>query len=317
MTSGSTGDSTGNTVVGSAPPADTTSDPLADAASWRDVLAAVVRRLGDAGVENPTQEARWIAERAAGWTASELATRLDAPATEAAVADVGAMTTRRVAGEPLQHVLGRWQFRTLDLRVDRRVLAPRPETEVLAGMALDECRRLDARIAVDLGTGSGAIALSLAVERPGLEVWATDASADALAVARANRDDVQGGEGTGRVRLVHGRWFEALPPELAGRIDVIVSNPPYVSDAEMAELPAEVREWEPHEALRAGPTGLEDVEHIVTHAPAWLARPGALLIEIAPHQAESARGLATDAGWPVATVWPDLAGRDRIVLLRR
>jgi release factor glutamine methyltransferase len=283
--------------------------------SWRDALAGVVVQLVDAGVDNAAQEARWIVEQTTGWTATELATRLDEPATDTATARARDMAARRAVGEPLQYVLGRWQFRSLDLWVDRRVLVPRPETEVLAGMALDECRRLDARVAVDLGTGSGAIALALAVERPGLAVWATDASADALAVARTNLAAVSAV--ADRVQLVEGGWFDALPPELAGGIDVMVSNPPYVSDAEMAELPAEVRDWEPHAALRAGATGLEDVEHIVTHAPDWLARPGALLVEIAPHQADAARTLARHAGWPVATVWPDPAGRDRILLLRR
>jgi release factor glutamine methyltransferase len=169
-------------------------------------------------------------------------------------------------------------------------------------------------VAVDLGTGSGALALALAVEHPGLEVWGTDASADALAVARANLSGL--GRAATRVRLTEGSWFAALPDELAGRIDVIVTNPPYVSEAEMAELPIEVHDWEPHQALCAGPSGLEDVERIVAEAPAWLARPGALLVELAPHQAATARTMALRAGFTSATVWPDLAGRDRIVLAR-
>ena len=98
---------------------------------------------------------------------------------------------------------------------------------------------------------------------------------------------------------------------------MIVTNPPYVSEAEMAELPAEVREWEPHQALCSGPSGLEDVERIVSEAPAWLARPGSLLVELAPHQAATARALARRAGFTSVTVWPDLAGLDRIVLARR
>src|SRR5690606_38267662 len=138
-----------------------------------------------------------------------------------------AMLARRERGEPLQYVMGRWGFRSLDLLVDDRVLIPRPETEVLAGLALDEVRRLGAPIAVDLGTGSGAIALSLAAEQPGLEVWGTDASEDALAVARANLAGL--GRAATRVRLVAGDWFAALPAELAGRIGVVVSNPPYVA----------------------------------------------------------------------------------------
>ena len=210
--------------------------------------------------------------------------------------------------------MARWGFRSHDLYVDRRVLIPRPETEVLAQLALDECRRLDAAVAVDLGTGSGALAVALAAERPGLEVWGTDVSGDALAVARANLAGL-GGAAT-RIRLAAGSWFGALPTELAGRIDVIVTNPPYVSEAEMAELPDDVRDWEPREALSAGPTGLEDVEQIVSEAPGWLARPGSLLVELAPHEAATARARALRSGFGSATVWPDLAGRDRIVLAR-
>jgi release factor glutamine methyltransferase len=181
-------------------------------------------------------------------------------------------------------------------------------------MALDECRRLSGRVAVDLGTGSGALALALAVERPGLEVWGTDVSDDALAVARANLAGV--GRAATRVRLAQGRWFDALPDELAGRIDVIVSNPPYVADDEIVDLPDEVRDWEPHVALFSGPTGLEDIEHLLAEAPRWLARPGSLLVELAPHQARTARRLAAAAGFASATAWPDLTGRDRIVLAR-
>src|SRR5438105_5970876 len=141
------------------------------------------------------------------------------------------MVARRAAGEPLQYVLGRWAFRTLDLMVDRRVLIPRPETEQVVEVALAEARRLHARIAADLGTGSGAIALSLAAELPGVDVWATDVSADALAVARANLAGI-GTFAAARVRIQEGDWFGALPPELRGRLDIVVSNPPYIGDDE-------------------------------------------------------------------------------------
>jgi release factor glutamine methyltransferase len=284
-------------------------------ASWRTLLAGAADRLRSAGLDNADGEARWLVEQASGLTAGELTVALDRPASVRAAAHLHGMVERRVAGEPLQYALGRWAFRTLDLLVDRRVLIPRPETEVLAGMALDECRRLDASLAVDLGTGSGALALALAAERPGLEVWGTDASGEALAVARANLAGLD--RATTRVRLAHGDWFAALPDDLAGRVDVVVANPPYVSDAEMADLPDEVRAWEPHHALCSGPTGLEDIDRIVDEAPRWLSRPGSLLVELAPHQARRARARALAAGFPAVSVWPDLAGRDRILLARR
>lgn len=294
--------------------ADGAVDDARDAVTWRALLAQTAERLRAAGVDNARQEARWLVERATGWDAAELTAGLDRPAGERGATHLHGMVERRAAGEPLQYALGRWAFRTLDLYVDHRVLIPRPETEVLAGMALDECRRLDAQLAVDLGTGSGALALALAVERPGVEVWGTDVSSPALAVARANLAGL--GRAARRVRLGEGEWFAALPSELAGRIDVVVTNPPYVADGEIVDLPAEVSDWEPHEALFSGPTGLEDIEHLVAEAPRWLSRPGALLVELAPHQAQRARKLAVAAGFTSATVWPDLTGRDRILLAR-
>lgn len=282
--------------------------------TWRELLAEATSRLNASGDDNAAQEARWLVQRAGDFEPAELQLALDAPVTVRSATFFYQMLERRLAGEPLQHVLGRWAFRTLELYVDRRVLIPRPETEVLTEAALDECSRLDAELAVDLGTGSGAIALSLGVERPGLHVWGTDVSPDALDVAKANLAGL--GRRAINVRLALGSWFEALPAELAGSIDVIVSNPPYVSPDEMAELPAEVREWEPELALRSEDDGLADITAILAGASRWLARPGSLLLEMAPHQAERAQVLAHKAGAAAVSVWPDLAGRDRILQAR-
>lgn len=283
---------------------------------WRALVERATGRLRAAGVENADQEARWIAERAGGFEAAELVLSLNAPVTVRSATFFHQMLDRRAAGEPLQYVLGRWPFRSLELLVDRRVLIPRPETEVLAGHALDECDRLGAKVAVDLGTGSGALALALLAERPGLtEVWATDASPDAIDVARANLAGL--GSRATRGRLAVGHWFRALPPHLRGKVDLVVSNPPYVADGEAADLPADVREWEPAGALFSGPTGLEDIGTILDEAPAWLSAHGAVLLELAPHQAAAAVELARDAGFPSVTVWPDLTGRDRILHARR
>lgn len=282
--------------------------------TWREVLANATGRLAEAGNDNAVQEARWIVERATGLQAAELQLALDEPATVRAATFCRQMLERRLTGEPLQYVLGRWAFRKLELYVDRRVLIPRPETELLAEAALSECDRLGAGLAVDLGTGSGAIALTLAVERPGTDVWATDVSADALAVARSNLAGL-GRAATG-VRMTEGAWFEALPAELRGRCDVIVSNPPYVAPEEMAELPDDVREWEPEVALLAADRGLADLATILAEAPVWLARPGVVLLEMAPHQTDEAQQLARDAGFTSVSVWPDLAGRDRILRAR-
>jgi release factor glutamine methyltransferase len=276
--------------------------------SWRELLAEATEQLGSA------QEARWLVERASGLEGAAYALGLDEPVSARAMPFFEAMLDRRRGGEPLQYVLGRWGFRTLDLFVDRRVLIPRPETEVVVEVALAELARFPKRPnVVDLGTGSGAIALSLAVEAPTARVVATDASADALDVARLNLTGI-GTLAAGRVRVEQGEWFDAVPSELRGRIQLVVSNPPYVGDDE--PLPADVEDWEPRTALRAGPTGLEDVERIVADAPAWLARPGALVVELAPHQAASAIARATAAGFTDVEVRPDLTGRDRVLVAR-
>ena len=289
-------------------------DTATGGVAWQTLLDEAAGRLAGAGIENAEQEARWLVQRASGLDGAELIVGLEEPASLRNTTFFYDMLERRLRGEPLQYVLARWGFRVLDLFIDDRVLIPRPETEALTQMALEECRRLDARRAVDLGTGSGAIALALAVEWTGIEVWATDVSPDALAVARANVAGI--GRIGAAVRLAEGTWYEALPAELAGAVDVIVSNPPYVADFEVEDLPDEVRAWEPLEALVSGPTGLEAIERIVAEAPLWLAQPGSLLVEIAPHQAAEAGAMARAAGFGSAAVWPDLTGRDRILLAR-
>src|SRR5207302_10334953 len=135
----------------------------------------------------------------------------------------------------------------------------------------------------------------------------------ARAVARANLAGTGGGAAT-RVRLAHGDWYGALPPTLAGRVQVIVANPPYV--AEDDQLPAEVADWEPYEALVAGPGGTEDIEAVVAGAPDWLARPGALIVELAPHQARTAVALVRETGFDDVAVHQDLSGRERVLVCR-
>lgn len=279
--------------------------------SLRDVLTEAESRVGRA-------DARRIVERASGHFGSDLLLELDRAITAREMAYFDSMLERRAAGEPLQYVLGSWGFRTLDLYLDKRVLIPRPETEVVAGFAIDEFDRVVAARGsgrgnvVDLGTGSGAIALSVAVERTNVEVWGTDASADALDVARANLAGL--GRPARRVAMVEGDWFAALPEDLRGRIDVVVSNPPYVAADET--LPAEVRDWEPSDALVPGPTGLEAYERIVEAAPSWLHEQGALVLEIGATQAASVSSIARSAGFVDVEVQPDLAGRDRVVIAR-
>lgn len=286
--------------------------------SWREVLAETTDRLG-AVTASPAVEARWIVERASGFEGAELVTMLDEPVTQRAMHFHDLMVERRLQGEPLQYVLGRWGFRTLDLLVDRRVLIPRPETETVAGLALVELDRIGSGsadrtlCAVDLGTGSGAIGLSIAVERPRVEVWLTDRSTDALAVARANLAGI--GLAASRVTVVEGSWFASLPVELLGVVDLVVSNPPYVAVGD--ELDAEVRDWEPVEALFAGPDGLDDIRVLVDGALRWLRPGGALVLEIDPRQAEAVTAMARSRGFAEVAVHRDLSDRERAVVARR
>lgn len=275
----------------------------------------------------PEAEARWLLEEASGLDGAEWVVDRTQPATSLAISRVDEMLGRRTAGEPLQYVLGSWSFRGLDLLVDRRALIPRPETEITVELAIDAVQQLGERrgapdpwagasttyAVADLGTGTGAIALALAVELPDAEVWATDVSEDALAVARANLAGA--GLPAARIRLIQGSWFEPLPPALRGRLRLVVSNPPYVSEAEFDDLPAEVRH-EPVDALVSGPTGVEAIERLVAESPEWLEPFGVLVCELAPHQAEHALARASAAGFAEARVRHDMSGRERVLVAR-
>lgn len=259
-------------------------DDLAGTVSWRELLAEADARLRTAGIEHPAADARRLVEQAAGVTPSELPLVLDELVTERGMARFDDMVLRRSQGEPLQYVLGEWSFRTLDLMVDPRVLIPRPETESVVEVALGELDRRGARdvatTVVDLGTGSGAIGLSIAAERVRATVWITDVSEDALTVARANIAGL--GRAGARVHSASGSWFSALPEELRGTVDLIVSNPPYV--ATVAELPADVRDWEPGQALWSGADGTDDLRLLVEGAGDWLVDDGVLVCELSPEQ---------------------------------
>jgi release factor glutamine methyltransferase len=285
-----------------------------------------------AAVGGARHEARFIVDEVLGAGPGGARPRVVPPA---AVAQARAMAARRAAGEPLQYIFGHWAFRDLDLRVDPRVLIPRPETEQVVEVALGEARRLrqlqpeKGLVAVDAGTGSGAIALALAVElgAPMVEeIWATDTSAGALSVAAANLDVcvAAAAADTGAlppVALVEGSWLDPLPPRLRGRVDLVVSNPPYVTEEEWAELSPEVRA-EPREALvagtgRQGDAGLADVEAVLEEARRWLGGPGAVVIELAPAQAGAAVDRAVQLGYHEVRVESDLAGRPRALVARR
>ena len=260
------------------------------------------------------QDARFLCEHAAGLDAAEFTSALGEVVSQRMGGYVQEMVRRRLAGEPLQYVMGRWAFRHLDLLVDARVLIPRPETELVAQVALEAARAVQpTRVVVDLGTGSGAIGLSLAHELPlaGTTVWLTDVSHDALDVARANLAGI--GRNGANVRIAAGDWFAALPADLAGTVDVLVANPPYVAEGD-DDVEDVVARHEPHLALFSGNDGLDAIRAIAAGVCNWLRPGGVLVLEIGHQQGAAVRDVLAAHGLRDVQIRCDLTGRDRIAV---
>lgn len=269
-------------------------------------LASATARLRAAGVADPARDARLLLAHAIGITPDRVMLILSDPLPAEAAARFEAAITARAARQPVSQITGRRAFYGRDFRVTRDVLDPRPETEVLIAAALE---RPFARV-LDLGTGSGAILLTLLAERPGATGLGVDVSPAALAVAQANAADLGL---TGRAEFRHSDWFAAV----TGTFDLIVSNPPYIAGAEMPALAPEVRDWEPHLALSPGADGLSAIRRIVAGAGAHLAAQGWLMIEIGAGQGAAARALLEGAGFDAVAILCDLDGRDRVASARR
>jgi release factor glutamine methyltransferase len=268
-----------------------------------DALAGATVRLAAAGVESPRLEAELLLAKACGdCPRAFLYAELDRELTAEQEAAFEANVARREQREPLAYVLGEWGFRRLTLRTDRRALIPRPETEVVVERALEHIRGLDRPRVLDVGTGTGAIALAIADELPEAQVTAMDVSTDALALARENLD-LTGVNG--RVRLVEHDLTSGLGH---GDFDLVVSNPPYVEPEELPTLQPEVRDWEPRIALVA-PGATEKLAQAATEA---LRRGGWLVLETAAGAGERVERLLSELGFDRVTITPDLAGRDRV-----
>lgn len=211
---------------------------------------------------------------------------------------------RRRAGEPVAYLLGRRGFWSLDLEVDSSTLIPRPDTERLVEVALERVGKQPARV-LDLGTGTGAVALALAVERPAWDVTGCDSAAPAVALAERNRKRLS----VGNAAFVLSDWFAAFADSKA--FDLIVSNPPYIAENDPHLVEGDVR-FEPNSALVSGPDGLDDIRHIVQAAPPYLQPGGWLLLEHGWEQADAVRGLLAARGFAEVQSWQDLAGHQRI-----
>ena len=274
------------------------------------MLATTVQQLGNA------QEARWLCEHASGMDSAEFSAEQDQLVTVACAKSLHLMVRDRLSGVPLQYVMKRWAFRHLDVMVDERVLIPRPETEQVVQIALDLARKIESNGAlrvVDLGTGSGVIGLSMAFElgADAAHVWLTDASVDALDVARANMVGI--GRAAANVRVTHGSWWNALPQDLAGRIDIAICNPPYIAQ-DSSEVAPDVHMYEPHSALYAHDNGLADLRTVIEGAATWLKNSGWLVLEIGYQQGAEVLAMMTASGLVGAEIKQDLSGRDRIAV---
>jgi release factor glutamine methyltransferase len=278
-----------------------------------ELLAEAAAELRDKGVEAPERDAERLLRHVLGWDRATVIASPGAPVAAEPERAFRGLVTARARRVPLQHLTGVQAFWKHEFKVTRDVLVPRPETELLVETALELLRGAERPLIVDVGTGSGCIALSLAAERPDAVVHATDISASALEVARENtrRLNLEG-----RVAFHLGQLLEPVSG-LEGRIDLVVSNPPYVDPAERDTLAPEVREHEPALALFPPGDALSIYRRLVPAAFAWLRPGGFLVVEIAPTLAVAVSDLLAGAGFEAAQVANDLAGRARLVRGRR
>lgn len=267
-----------------------------------EALAFANKTLQEGGLEDADSDAVWILCDLWGCSRAALLTRREEALTPAQREALQEMLSRRLAGEPLQYILGTQSFMGFSFAVDPRVLIPRPETELLCEAAVRFLGDRPARV-LDLCTGSGCLAVSIQRLCPQAEVWASDLSGEALAVARHNAKALGAG-----VRFCQG---DLLAPFQGKSFDLIVSNPPYVSQKEMEELSREVRR-EPQMALAGGPDGLDFYRRIARDAPACLGRPGVLMLEVGWEQAQQVASLLQEAGAETAC-YQDLRGVPRFV----
>jgi release factor glutamine methyltransferase len=272
--------------------------------------AEVLRRASDYldrhGVESPSATAEALMMAILRTDRTGLYTRTHGLDVREARA-FGRALCQRCTGTPLQHLTGEQAFRRISLEVRPGVFVPRPETEVLVGLALGEVVGVAAPLVIDVGTGTGAVALSVKDERPDARVFATDLSAEAVELARSN------GERLGLdITVVEGDLFDPMPAELLGSVDMVMSNPPYIDPDVLDDLPAEVRA-DPELALVGG---VDLIDRLATDAARWLRSAGVLVVEIGEDQSTETIRLL-EGRFRDVRVEPDLTGRDRVVLGRR
>jgi len=281
----------------------------------RDALEAAVDAFEAAGCDTARLDAEVLLAAATGWDRARLTAEPDARLPVGASREFGEMVRRRGRREPVAYILGRKGFRRLEVLVDHRVLIPRPETELLVEQALQLAEDGDPGLRVlDVGTGSGAIALAIADELDDARVSAIDTSFDAVRVAQANSERLGL---TDRVEVVLRGPSSLKGAGPDGRpFDLLVANLPYVSEEDWEDLAPEIREYEPREALVAGPIGLEAIEALTEELLGLAPRPPVVALEIGADQADEVSRLVKAADYPEVEVHSDLAGHDRVVVGR-
>ncbi len=276
-----------------------------------EVIKRTTEFLAGKGLEGARLNAEHLVGHALGLGRMQLYLQFERPLTEGELEKIRPLVRRRGQQEPLQYILGEVEFGGLTLKVDRRALIPRPETEYLLELIAQHLP-VAPRALLDLGTGTGAIALALATRWPEAQVLAVDASEEALALARENAETTGL---TGRAEWRVSDWFAAVEP--ARVFDLIVSNPPYLSEAEVAEARPEVKDFEPAGALTPGGDGLSALAIIIQRSPAHLSRGGMLALETGIAQHAALSELARQAGFTRIESRPDLTGRNRFLFAWR
>jgi release factor glutamine methyltransferase len=280
------------------------------AATAAEALEAATGGLRAAGVETPRLDAELLLAEATGWERAQIASDPDSRLPVGASREFAEMVRRRLRREPVAYIVGRKGFRRIELVVERRALIPRPETELLIEVALE----LRPQGVLDVGTGCGAIALAVADELPEAQVVAIDISMDALRVAQANTDRLGLGD---RVDVVSRGVNSLAGAEPDSRpFDLLLANLPYVSEAEWEGLAPEIREYEPREALVAGPTGLEAIGALLAEVAELERRPRTIALEVGAGQADAVAELVGAAGFADVARRADLAGIERVVVGR-
>jgi len=304
-------------VSGTLPPFSAPVDPPPPGTPWTvlRLLRWSTQYLEGKGISEVRLDVEHLLAHALKMGRLDLYLHFDRPLSEEELARFKPLFRQRAERRPLQYILGRAAFRELDLQVDERVLIPRPETEELVEAVLNRVREWgrEGLEALDVGTGSGAIALSLALEGPFRRVTATDLSGEALSLAQENAERLGL---VGRVRFLQGDLLQAL--EEGEVVDVLVSNPPYIGSSEMGSLPPEVRDWEPQMALEAEEDGLGLIWRLIEESPRVLRPGGLLALEVGAGQGRAVVDrIRAREGWEGGVVLRDLAGKDRIVLAAR